>query len=53
VRRREQVANQVQIASMAQLVGRWAVVRLRGKFGSLRAKKGNLAKVQLYCSTRF
>jgi hypothetical protein len=53
VRRREQVANQVPIASMAQLVGRWAVVRLRGEFVSLRGEKGHLAKVELYSCTHF
>ena len=53
VRHREQVGNQVPIASMAQLVGRWAVVRLRGKFIFARAKKGHLAKVELHSSTHF
>jgi len=47
------VANQVPIASMAQLVGRWAVLRLRGKFVSVSPKKRYLAKVELYSSTHF
>jgi hypothetical protein len=46
VRHREQV-------SVAQLVGRWAIVKLRGKFVSLRAKKGTLAKVELCSFTNF
>ena len=51
--RSKQVGNQVQIASMAQLVERWAVERLRGKFVSLCAKKDHLAKVELHSSTHF